>query len=293
MNAFSPCRALFCFALLPWMIAAAPALSAEKEEKQELDPAVVQALEHYRQIKWVHGPTKADVGAMAQIDLPKGYRLTDAEGAAHWAEYTQNPPDSSTQAVLAPEEGGEGWFILFDWANSGYIKDDERNSIDADAILKSIMDGAKRGNQERAARGWSTIDVLGWFVPPKYDESTNNMVWGTKAQSEGHEIINYNMRYLGREGYMALTLVDSPDSVETSLKETKQVLGGFSFKPGKKYSEFRSGDKMAAYGLTALVAGGGLAVAAKAGLLQKFGKLILVGVVAVGGFIANLFRRKE
>jgi uncharacterized membrane-anchored protein len=230
---------------------------------------------------------------MAQIDLPKGYRVTDAEGARHWAEYTQNPPDPSTQAVLAPEEGEESWFIIFEWANSGYIKDDERDKIDANAILQSITEGSKRANKERAARGWSAIEVLGWFVSPKYDESTNNLVWGTKAQSEGHEIINYNMRYLGREGYMALTLVDSPDTVDESLKDSKTVLSGFSFKTGKKYSDFRSGDKMAAYGLTALVAGGGLAIAAKAGLLQKFGKLIIVGVVAVGGFIANFFRRKE
>ena len=33
-------------------------------------------------------------------------------------------------------------------------------------------------------------------------------------------------------------------------------MGAYSFKPGGLYAEFRAGDKIAKYGLTALVAGG-------------------------------------
>ncbi len=46
---------------------------------------------------------------------------------------------------------------------------------------------------------------------------------------------------------------------------------------------------MAEYGLTALVAGGAGVVAAKTGLLAKFWKFIVAGVVAIGAFFKRIF----
>ena len=46
------------------------------------------------------------------------------------------------------------------------------------------------------------------------------------------------------------------------------------FKAGSRYAEFGQGDKIAAYGLTALVAGGAGAALAKSGLLSKMWKAI-------------------
>jgi hypothetical protein len=48
---------------------------------------------------------------------------------------------------------------------------------------------------------------------------------------------------------------------------------------------FQPGDRLAGYGLTALVGGGAVAVAAKTGLLQKFGKFLVFLVV---GALAGL-----
>ena len=53
--------------------------------------------------------------------------------------------------------------------------------------------------------------------------------------------------------------------------------------------EYRKGDKLAEYGLTGLIAGGAIAVAAKSGLLAKLWKLVLLGVAAVVGFFKKLF----
>jgi uncharacterized membrane-anchored protein len=76
------------------------------------------------------------------------------------------------------------------------------------------------------------------------------------------------------------------------------VIGGYAFKPGQTYAEYREGDKIAKYGLAALIAGGGLAVAAKTGLLAglfkifaKAGKLLVVGVIPVGAGIVKVFKK--
>jgi len=70
------------------------------------------------------------------------------------------------------------------------------------------------------------------------------------------------------------------------------------FNEGYRYAEFNSKtDRMAEYGLGALIAGG---VAAKLGLFGKlfallvaFKKVILVGLIAAGGWIAKLFGKKK
>ena len=70
------------------------------------------------------------------------------------------------------------------------------------------------------------------------------------------------------------------------------------FNPGFGYADYNSNtDKLAEYGLGALIAGG---VAAKLGFFGKlaamllvFKKFIIIGLAAIGGFFAKLFGRKK
>jgi len=76
------------------------------------------------------------------------------------------------------------------------------------------------------------------------------------------------------------------------------VVAMAEFDQGERYADYNAGtDKAAAYGIAALVAGG---IAAKAGLFAKLGilllafkKFIVIGIAAVGGFFAKLFKRKK
>jgi len=69
------------------------------------------------------------------------------------------------------------------------------------------------------------------------------------------------------------------------------MIAGYTYTPGHKYAEWRSGDKVAAYGLTALVAGGAGVALVKSGLLVKFWKLIVVGIAALVGALKKLWSR--
>jgi len=75
------------------------------------------------------------------------------------------------------------------------------------------------------------------------------------------------------------------------------LLTGFEFSTGNRYAEFRQGDRIAAYGLTALVAGGVGAAAAKSGLLSKLWKLLVVGglaaLAAIKRVLGAVFGSKE
>ena len=66
-------------------------------------------------------------------------------------------------------------------ARLGYVSDDEKDELDAEAILDSIRQGTEAGNEEREKRGWPTMNIVGWHEEPHYDENTNNLSWAIIA----------------------------------------------------------------------------------------------------------------
>src|SRR5581483_3337839 len=122
--------------------------------------------------------------------------------------------------------------------------------------------------------------LKGWATPPHYDPVTHNLKWAINlASSEDNyssTFINESIRLLGREGVMNVTLVTEPPLFKQAEIDTDKLLaGGFGYISGHKYAEFKTGDKVAAYGLGALVLGGAGVMAAKAGLFSKLGVLMV------------------
>jgi len=246
----------------------------------------------YESIRWQTGPCIAKIGANAQINVPDGYQFTGPEGARAWAELTQNPPDASTLGVLMPTEHGD-WFMVFEFDPSGYIKDDDKDKLDADAILASIQEGTEASNADRAQHGWAPLTITGWEQPPHYNPQTHNLEWAIKGHAEGEPLLNHNTRILGRRGVMSVSLVVDPNQLAAVLPQSKKVIGGFEYISGERYSEWRTGDKIAEYGLAGLVAGGAAAVLIKSGFLAKFLKPILLGIAVVFGWLGKvLFGRR-
>jgi uncharacterized membrane-anchored protein len=246
----------------------------------------------YDSIRWQTGPCIAKVGSNAQISVPDGYQFTGPAGARAWAELTQNPPDDRTLGVLMPVEGRD-WFMIFEFDESGYVKDDDKDKLDADAILASIQEGTKESNEDRVRNGWGTLTITGWEQAPHYNPQTHNLEWAIKGHAEGEPLLNYNTRILGRRGVMSVALVVNPAEIATILPESKKVLGGFEYVSGERYAEWQAGDKIAEYGLAGLVAGGAAAVLIKSGFLTKFLKPIIVGVAVVFGWLGKvLFGRR-
>ncbi len=249
------------------------------------------------EIAWQEGPGPAKLGSIAQIVLPEGYRFAAGPGARQFMELIENPTSGRELGVVLPTTGESSWFMMFEFNSIGYVKDDEKDSLDADALLDNFKKGTARGNAERTKRGWATMEIVGWEQPPFYDPATNNLRWALLATSEGDRVVNYSTRLLGRGGVMDVDLVIDPDQLAIVLPEFDRLLGGFTFVTGHKYAEFRSGDKVAAYGLTALIAGGVGAAAAKSGLLAKFWKVIVIGFLAaataIGKFFRALFGRRK
>lgn len=247
-------------------------------------------------VTWEPGPTTAHLGRdVAELALPDGYRFADAAGTRRLMKALGNTVDNTEVGLVTPTAEDQDWFLVFEYHPEGYVKDDDRDEIDKDALLETYRRGTEEANAERKKHGIPGLHVSGWFEEPRYDERTHNLVWALRAKSDdGSEVVNYNVRLLGREGYMSATLVDAPDNLAHSKNEVAQLLKQFAYKKGKSYAEFVSGDKVAEYGLVALVAGGAGAAASKLGLFavlaKFFGKLGKAAVFLVVGALAGLKR---
>ncbi len=267
------------------LLAAAPA--GTQQEQQRSSPLDA--------IPWEDGPTVGQLGDIAEIKVPQGFRFTGAAGAKQFLEMTENPTSGSELGILIPpnRDNESFWFMVFEFNDVGYVKDDEKNKLDGDAILTSIQEGTAAANEERKRRGWTPFYVLGWAKPPYYDQSTNNLTWAIRGSGSetggGEETINYSVRVLGRRGTMNIDLVLSAGQLERVRPYFDLLLKDFSFSKGNKYAEFRAGDKIAAYGLTALVAGGAGAALVKSGLLQKFWKVIALAFIALATQLKRIF----
>jgi uncharacterized membrane-anchored protein len=240
----------------------------------------------FEALGWREGPTSGDLGPRANVSVPDGFRFVGHTGASKFMELTENPSDGDELGVLLHDDS---WFVVFTFDESGYVKDDDKNNLEADKILSSIKKGTEQANKVRAQRGWSTMEILGWQQAPFYDPGSHNLTWSIRGRSEGDTSINHSVRLLGRHGVMHVDLVAASDEMGEALPVFNDMLRGFSFKDGQRYAEFKPGDRIAQYGLTGLIVGGTGAALIKTGLLQKFWKLIVVAFIAVAGFVKRLF----
>jgi uncharacterized membrane-anchored protein len=251
---------------------------------------------------WTHGPASVDLaGDVARLGLEAEYAFAGPADTRRLLQEMGNTVDNSEVGMVTPTAEGEDWIVIFEYEKAGYVKDDDKDEIDKDAILESYQKGTEEANKTRKARGIPALHVTGWFEEPRYDPQTHNLVWALRAKEEGGgEVVNYNVRVLGREGFMSVTLVDDPAKLAVSKPHVERLLSSFEYKRGKSYAEWVSGDKVAEYGLVALVAGGAGAAAAKAGLfasllkvIAKGGKAIVLLLVGLGAGLKKLLTRAE
>jgi uncharacterized membrane-anchored protein len=248
------------------------------------------------------GPQKIPVVAQAQLDLPKGYGFVPSTQAVRLLKAMGNRPGDNVAGLVLPLEDDDQWFIVVRYVDAGYIKDDDARDWKADELLKSIREGTEDNNKERRQRGLPEIEVVGWVEAPHYEADTHRLVWSMANRVKGGQAddngVNYNTLALGREGYVSMNLVADLKLVEALKPQAKMLLSKLDFNAGKRYADFNEKtDKVAEYGLAALVAG----VAAKklgmfaliAAFAAKFAKLIGVAVLGGGAALAKIFGRKK
>jgi uncharacterized membrane-anchored protein len=230
----------------------------------------------FKELKWL------PAGAVGALD--------DKADTDKFLKLNGNPPPGNSYTI-APTKGN--WFGILHFAPEGYIKDDEK--IDADALLKQLKEQNVAGNEAKRSKGYDPLTLEGWAIPPRYDAANKRLEWGTRLRTERDSsmVVNVSTRILGRSGYTSAVLVTSPETLDADLADFKLALKDFDYVGGEKYSEWKEGDKVAAYGLGALVLGGAAAVATSKGGLKAVGLAIVAAAAAAWAGIKKLLSRNK
>lgn len=248
-----------------------------------------------RSLAWHVGPQTEDVAAKATLKTDASQAFLDEENTKKFLQLTGNLPQPGHFVLLSAEHN---WWAAFSFRPTGYIKDDEQ--IDADALLQQLKDGDAAANEERKRLGLPLMYTEGWYVPPHYDAQSKRLEWGLKLNSDGHTGLNYTVRLLGRTGVMNATLVSEPATFDADVKSFKSALPGLEFNSGERYAEYKPGDRVAEFGLAALIAGGAAAIATKKGLWGVIAgffavawKFIVAAALGLAGWLGSLFKKKS
>ena len=246
--------------------------------------------------------------AKAHFRLGNEFRYLDKTDARRvLEEFWHNPPDDSVLGLVVPTatplDSDRSWAVVVTYADEGYVSDEDAAKTDYDQMLKDMKQGTAEENVERKKAGYETVDLVGWAVPPRYDGASKKLYWAKELAFEGGDqhTLNYDIRVLGRGGYLSLNAVSGMSELEAVRAGMQQLLPMTEFDAGARYADYdASTDKLAGYGIAALIGGG---IAAKSGLLAKLGVLLLglkkllvplvLVVVAFGKKILGLFNRDK
>jgi uncharacterized membrane-anchored protein len=265
----------------PGKEAAAEALSPEEQQFRALLDSITWAKS---------GDGK--IGNYATINIPEGYIYTEGAGTMKLMKAYGNLVSGGELGYISPDN--LSWFAVFEFDECGYVKDDEKDALDATKIMKQMQEGQKEANKQLKSQGMPTLEVIGWHTPPFYNPDTKNLEWAIRLRGEGGgETINYKTKLLGRRGVMDVVLVCEEAELSTIVPEYQKLLAGYKYQDDHSYAAFTKGDKIAEYGLTGLIVGGGLLAAAKTGLLTKLWKPIGFGLLAIVAFLKRIFGRKS
>ncbi|MFK8252525.1 DUF2167 domain-containing protein [Ancylobacter terrae] len=295
-----------CAQTAPAPQATSPATSpgeppASTPAEPALTPIQIEAREAWRAAMKaaIRGPSTIPLPPQGTLELPAGYLFVPKAEAGRFMRSIGNSERENLAGIIMSTDDTD-WFATLAFYDEGYIRDDDARNWDTDALLQELREGTDAANEDRVRRGFPPLDIIGWVEKPTYDAATHRLVWSMSAHDRGSPpqdaSVNYNSYALGREGYFDLNLISSVDAIEADKKNAPILLEAIRFADGKGYESFNaSTDKVAAYGIAALVAGVGAKklglFAIIAGFAAKFAKVILFAVIAFGAGVFRWFRR--
>jgi uncharacterized membrane-anchored protein len=241
---------------------------------------------------------------VATLHLGTRYRYLDPAETEKMLVAWGNPPGNETEGAVVPADvepfSETGWAVILTYDKDGHVDDSDARKMDYQEMLGDMKQNTESSNDERKKAGFAPLHLVGWAEPPHYDGAENKLYWAKELDFEGSQAhtLNYDVRVLGREGVLSMNAVATIDQLPQIRGEMNPLIKVAEFNEGYRYAEFNpKTDKLAEYGLGALIAGG---VAAKLGLFGKlfaailaFKKVLIAGAVAAFGVISRFFKKKD
>jgi uncharacterized membrane-anchored protein len=224
--------------------------------------------------------------------MPRGYRfLSEADARKTLEDIYGNPPDDRVAGLVVPPNADvltAPYVVVVTYVDEGHVSDHDAAGIDYAKMLTKLQQDEPKRNEERRRDGYPAVHLAGWAEQPRYDAATHKLYWARDLQfadDSGSDVLNYDVRVLGRESTLSLEAIADMKDVVAVRTGMQRVLRSATFTPGRRYEDYHKGDRTSELTVAALVAGGTYA-AAKTGLIALLlakAKFLVVGLVALLG----------
>tara|TARA_B100000953_G_scaffold177792_1_gene146412 strand:+ start:89 stop:976 length:888 start_codon:yes stop_codon:yes gene_type:complete len=248
-------------------------------------------------LNWKEGPSLVNYNeANSKINISSNFSILEKEDA-HQILYWLNGTNFDHVDVYAINKSNEQY--MFFYTDSGYVKTDDWTDVDPDQFIKEIRENYKTSNDTRKKNGQPTILNVSWKKKPYLDGVYNsvyyalNVDWSdNKSSAEGTAII------LGKEGYTTASYVAGDNGYQEQMLLNLSKI--HKFNATKEYKDWKSGDKVAAVGIGALLATTLGVKALKPGiiaagllLLKKFWFIIFLPFIWLGKLFKGSSKKKK
>ena len=252
----------------------------------------------------VKGPADVPLLDEATLHLPANEVFVPQPQADQLLELFGNPgrnPDMP--GLILPRDPKASWYMPVRFEATGFVRDDDARTWNADEMLRRLQAGTDDQNRAREKAGMPAMDVVGWSEPPRYDAATHRLTWALSSRVVGAKadeppLANYSTDALGRDGYFMMNLVTTLPELPALKPVAEQQIAALEFRQGKRYADFAAGtDHVASDGLASLIVGVaqprlGFIPAAQAFAAESLKAIVLAAaVLLVAGFV--FFRRKR
>ena len=251
----------------------------------------------YASLNWKKGPSLVNFNqAKSKINLSSNFSILEGKDA-HQLLYWLNGTSFDYVNVYAIDDYSSQY--MFYYTDSGYVKTDDWTDVDPDKFLKDIKENYKASNEIRKKNGQPIVLDVSWKKKPYLDGIYNSVYyaldvsWSDNTSSvEGTSII------LGREGYTTGKYIGGDNGYsEQMLLNTSKM---HKFNSTKEYKDWKSGDKVAAAGIGALLATTLGVKALKPGiiaagllLLKKYWFIIFLPFIWLGNLFKGSGKKKK
>ncbi len=207
----------------------------------------------------------------------------------HWWSYGYT--DSDTIFLIK----GDEYTIYLSYSDDGYVKLDEWESINPKDLLKQLRETASINAKYLKKNNLEYVTKIDWIFKPTLNKENKSVSYSYKVfWSTGRETMESKNLILGKKGYLESAYVVSYNKeldFNYHSEFSKDFVNGVGFNDGFKYSDYKSGDKVAVAGIGGLVAGSlGVKALAKTGLLVKLAKfwwILLAPLAFLGKFLSG------
>ena len=174
---------------------------------------------------------------------------------------------ANEKVMLIVDNDDFNYSILINYLNEGYVTRDDWN-YNPDELLKEMNQTSK-----------DDVKNIKWVFEPQLSDNNYAYYSYEVLWDDGDRTIETAILSFGRKGYHEIKFIKKIDE-NFNARKFEEMAKGFAdsinFDEGYRYSDYKSGDKIAAVGIGGLVAGTlGVKALAKAGVLTK-----LLGFVA-------------